>query len=277
MRVGRRILLAVALLATALPASASPDAATPPPTDSLEGGELVDAVVAVVGRRIVTLSQLRTEARLSLAEHGAVEEADGQLGDELLAATLDLVIGEDLVEEEASRLQIFDVPMAETQAALEALSARFPSQAAFQAFLARHGIRAEAARAILRRGLRAQRYIENRLRLELAAQEGPGRLSGASRGGLDAARPAGRLADAALTGPAISPAIHEEKDYFQHRKVEALATGLLNDLRARARVRVLLDLRHAGGPLQGLGAPGSTPSAARWEGAVASPDGAGEP
>ncbi|MHB1844154.1 MAG: SurA N-terminal domain-containing protein [Deltaproteobacteria bacterium] len=256
MRVGRVISLFSSLvIAWASPALGSPTGIKLAEDPALSGAELVDAVVAVVGRRIITLSQLRTETRLALAEHGAVDAADGPLGDGLLASTLDLVIGEDLVEEEASRLQVFEVPAGATRGAVAALTARFPSEEAYRAFLERNAIHAETVQSILRRGLRAQRYLENRLRLELAAQ--------------------GNSPRAAPPVSAGDRAASDGEGYFQRKRIELLASGLLTDLRARAHVRILLDLRHAGtAPLDGLGQPDPASGPSRLEGAAETmPDG----
>jgi hypothetical protein len=191
----------------------------------LVGAKLIDSVVAIVGRRVITLSQLRTEARVALAAHGATATAQGPLSNQVLGSTLDYVINEDLVEEEASRLQVFPVTNAEGQVAEEQLAAGFPSREAFESFLAHFDIDHERLRAILRRGLRASRYLENRLRLQ----------SQASDAEVDALL-ARSISDA--TVPQTRPLA---RAYLQRQKYQVLAAALVRELRSRADVRILAD------------------------------------
>ena len=194
--------------------------AQPPLEAALKGAELLDSIAAIVGRRIVTLSQLRTEARLALALHASVEAAQGPLSQGLLSSTLDYVVNEDLVEEEASRLQVFPISPDEIDQAERALAGRFPSPAEYERFLARFQIRHERVRTILRRGLRSARYLANRLLLQSQPSEAEVSefLSHAPRGGRS-------LATA----------------YLQRQRYQSLVAALVQELRARSNVRILAD------------------------------------
>ncbi|HUB07110.1 MAG TPA: hypothetical protein VMB50_08915 [Myxococcales bacterium] len=224
-----------ALLVAAI-AAASP--AAPAGTDGsdgeLAGAKLIDSVVAIVGRRVITLSQLRTEARVALAEHGSPEAAGGTLTDAVMSSTLDYVISEDLVEEEAARLGVFPVTAADCLVAEESLAARFSNRQAFDGFLARFDIDPERLTAILRRGLRSRRYLENRLRLQIQVTD----------------REVGALLVRAATDPTLPRAPSLARAYLQRQKYQALAAKLVQDLRARADVRILASF----GASAGLGA-----------------------
>jgi hypothetical protein len=191
--------------------------------DVLAGARLIDSVVALVGRRVITLSQLRTEARVALADHAALEAAQGTLQSAVLGSTLEYIISEDLVEEEASRLQVFPVTLAECQIAEEGLAARFPTRDAFESFLSHFDIDHERLRAILQRKLRASRYLENRLRIQ--------------------SQPTDVEVDALLASGTEDPTVPRErslaKAYLQRQKYQILATALVQELRARADVRIL--------------------------------------
>jgi hypothetical protein len=196
------------------------DAAT---EQALAGAKLVDSVVAVVGRRVITLSQLRAEARVGLADHGALEAAQGELSPALLSSSLEYLISQVLVEEEASRLQVFPVTAAEYQVAEDLLATRFPTHLAFESFLQRFDIDREQLRASLTRGLRASRYLENRLRLQ--------------------SQPTDMEVDALLGRRTIDPSIPKDRAaataWLQQQKYNELAKSLVAELRARADVRIL--------------------------------------
>ncbi len=189
----------------------------------LSGAKLIDSVVALVGRRVITTSQLRAEARIALAAHDSPAAADGPLGLELLSSTLTYVISQDLIEEEASRLGVFPVAAAECEMAEDRLAARFPSQGAFSIFLARHDIDQERLHASVRRSLRAQRFLERQL--------GP-------RAQPTLAEVDAWVASHAATEP-LARARAEARAYLVKRKFQALTAALVRDLRARTDVRVL--------------------------------------
>ncbi len=133
----------------------------------LEGATLVDSVVARVNRHPITESQLDLEARLALAEHGELATAEGRLTEPQLSSALDYLIDQLLLEDEAERLQVFEIDDDETRKALAQLAARFPSARPLQSFLDRFGIPADMLEASLRRGLRAERYLDSKIRVQV--------------------------------------------------------------------------------------------------------------
>lgn len=233
---GMWITLAVALLSLPL-GTADAGPAGDSAASELAGARLIDYVVAIVGRRVITLSQLEAEARIALASHGPVEAAEGVIPDAVLASTLQYVISEDLVEEEAARLGVFPVTAGECQLAEEQLAARFASRQAFEAFLDRFDIDHERLTALLRRRLRASRYLENRLRLQAETTDAE----------VDA------LVARAGTDPQLPRARPLAKAYLQRQKYQALAAKLVEELRSRADVRILASFGSPGAePVPGL-------------------------
>jgi hypothetical protein len=159
-----------ALLAAAGATPASPDAsvAVDPPTMAaslLDGATLIDSTVAIVDRRVITLSMLDQEARLAFVEHGALDNIAAPLDAEKRRAALSYLINQLLLENEAARLQVFEISDQESANQQKALQARFSSPAAFGAFLVRFDISPEALDQSVRRSLRAERYLADRLRL----------------------------------------------------------------------------------------------------------------
>jgi len=207
-------LLVVGALASWFPGAAAV-AGPPPPSaagssdaglDPLAGAQLVDGVVAVVGKQVVTLSQLRKDARVSLANHGEVAAAFQPLDDQALGSALDYLINQELVAGEARRLEVFEVSQAQVDAEQRSLEHRFHWPDTLNVFLARFSISEPELQAILRRGLRARQYIDHRLRLQLQPDAGK-----------------------VISGPTI----------------EQLAAALVDELRARSNVRILMDFHVA--------------------------------
>jgi hypothetical protein len=164
------VLWASALLAAA-GAGQSPPANPPiqdPPTavaSLLDGATLIDSTVAIVDRRVITLSLLDQEARLAFVEHGAIDDTTAPLDAAKRRAALSYLTNQILLENEAARLQVFEVSDQESADQQKALQSRFPSPAAFKAFLERFDISPDALDQSVRRRLRAERYLADRLRL----------------------------------------------------------------------------------------------------------------
>jgi hypothetical protein len=189
-------------VALADPAPVLPAEAADAGLDPLAGAQLIDGVVAVVGKQVVTLGQLRKDARVSLANHGEIVAAFQPLDDKALASALDYLINQELVAGEARRLEVFEVSQAEVDAEQKSLEHRFHWPESLNAFLTRFAISEPELQTMLRRGLRARRYIDHRLRLQLEPDAGK-----------------------VIAGPTI----------------EDLAGSLVAELRARSNVRILMD------------------------------------
>lgn len=193
------------------------------------GATVMEEVVAVVRNppgsspRLVTLTRLVEEARIVLASRGAVEAAAGPVDVAVLRATLEWVLDQTLLSDEASRLQVAQVSRDQIDAELARFRARFPDEAAYARFLAVAELSDEEVSSVLARMLRVERYLDTRVgRGSSVSDEDVQRyarergLSVASAAARDAVR--GRLAEA---------------------RIEVAVRELMAELRARADIRVL--------------------------------------
>jgi hypothetical protein len=139
----------------------------------LEGAVLIDSVVARVNRHPITQSQLDLEARLAFAEHGELAAAQGTLSEPQLSSALDYLIDQLLLEDEAERLQVFEIDDEEIRKALKQLAARFSPAQPLQAFLDLFGVSSDTLETSLRRGLRAERYLDNKIRVQVQGGTSP--------------------------------------------------------------------------------------------------------
>lgn len=219
------------LLALALAAPASAEAPGP------EAGELLDEVVAVVApgggrgvRTLITRSDLEVEARVVLVSRGGTEAAARALPDDTLQAVLDWLIAEHLLLAEAEQLEVADVEPALLEREIDAFRARFADEAAFRGFLARHElVDADLAR-IFRRRLAVDRYVASRLRLAGGVSDADVRRAFEER----------RASFGDQDWEWVRPRLRAQ---LERERREALVAALTADLRGRAEVRVLVDLR----------------------------------
>ncbi|MBM4378395.1 MAG: hypothetical protein FJ086_03705 [Deltaproteobacteria bacterium] len=151
-----RVLLAALLSVTPVPVSAQDAGA----------GEPLDRVVAVINREVVTLSELRFEARVALAHAGRPEALAAPLDGPLLRSTLDYVVGQRLQVAEADKLQAFYVEQQEVEAALFAFERRLGGPEAVTALLVLEDMGREALAAVISRRIRAERALDGKLRLK---------------------------------------------------------------------------------------------------------------
>lgn len=159
--------------------------------------------------------------------------AAGGIPPEALAATLDQLIAEHLLQAEAEELAVVAVDPAEERAALQAFEARFPSAEEYRAFLARWELTDRDVGRVLRRGIVVERYLASRARLAVSVPDAELRRAWQTRGGT----PEGYSA--------MREALRAEAE---RKKREELVAALVADLRSRAQVRVVHDLvgRRAG-------------------------------
>ena len=151
------------LLAPAMGARAEP----PPEAES----RVVDRVVAVIEGQVLTLSELRFEARVALVQRGGVQALEAPLDEDTLRGALELCINQRVQVLNADRLQAFPAEPADVQARLEAFQVRVGGEAALRRFLAQHDMEREGLERVLARGLRAERILDSRIRLRAQVGE----------------------------------------------------------------------------------------------------------
>jgi hypothetical protein len=159
--------LAAGFLALSMIARAEPQAPSLPA--ELRGAALIDSVVARVDRQTITRSQLEIETRLALGRHGELTKAEGPLAGPQLASSLDYLIDQIVLDDEAARLGVFDVPEDEGRTELQKLVKLFPSPVVYQDFLTRFSLTPDLVESSLRRSLRAERYLADKLRVRAQA------------------------------------------------------------------------------------------------------------
>lgn len=118
--------------------------------------ELVDRIVAIVDREVITLSEAEEARRMAELQTGA--EAPS------LVETVDELIKARLVEREVERFGAEPVPEDLVLEARARLRASFPSAAAYDDALVRRSLSDEALLDLLRRQLAITRYLESRFR-----------------------------------------------------------------------------------------------------------------
>jgi hypothetical protein len=194
-----------------------------------QGGVVVEEIVAVLRNpagtapRPITLTKLVEEARVALVGRGALDAASGPIDGPALAATLDWLVDETLVADEAARLRLDELARGSLEEEVARFTARFPGPAEYRAFLARAELTEEELAATLARGLRARRYLESRV----------GRSARVSEADVD--REVAARLQAGVTAP-VREAVRAE---LVADRARAQTAVLLRELRARADVRVL--------------------------------------
>ena len=118
-------------------------------------GEIVDRIVAIIDRDVITLSEAQ-QAR------GLVEVRTGQPSS--LAEVVERLIEDRLVEREVERFVGEPVPIELVDDAMSQVRVSFPDEADYRKMLARDGLTEEEVREQLRRQLAITSYLERRFR-----------------------------------------------------------------------------------------------------------------
>lgn len=131
---------------------------------SLPPGILVDRVIAVVDKEVITYGELLREVRVALVIHEDPRTAMADLPAEVLERGLDNLVNMVVIAAQARRIGDVDVSSDEVDRAAEHFASRFSSSDAYRAFLRRFDISETALKGILRRDMRNERYIAQRLK-----------------------------------------------------------------------------------------------------------------
>jgi hypothetical protein len=209
------------VLAVALAAAPTQPAAPAP--------EVVEEVVAVVRNppdappRIVTLTRLVEEARIVLVSRGATEAAFRPIDRQALRATLEWVLDQTLLADEAARLQLADVAREAVAVELRRFQARFPDGAAYARFLAASELAEEEVAAVLARTLRVASYLQSRVGRTAAVAD-------------DEVQEYVRANGLGEVGPAAREAVRAR---IAEARLASQVRELVTELRSRADVRIL--------------------------------------
>lgn len=130
-------------------------------------GIIVDQVVAVVDKEVITDSELLVEARIALVmrerEVGRAI-AEGELDTETVLRMRDYLVNQLLIASFIRRLGTVAVSEQEVDRALQRFIQIFPTDHAYRAFKRKYDIPEAIIRGILRRELRNETYVKERMR-----------------------------------------------------------------------------------------------------------------
>lgn len=137
-----------------------------PPCGRAMAGEgvLVDEVVAVVNRQVITRSEIIQEAELILAEREGEHGQTRQLTGAFLNKIRELLINQRVLLDEALRIGLPLVTGAEVEKLLRGFRLHFSSEEAYTRFLLEHDLTEEDIGDALARHLRVERIKEKKLR-----------------------------------------------------------------------------------------------------------------
>jgi hypothetical protein len=200
--------LALALVLAGAPASAD---------------QVLDRVVAQVDGQVITLSDLRFEARVALIERGGAGLRDSPLDRAALSSALELAINQRAAGAEADRLGSFQLEAADVEARVRTFEARFPDKRALDVFLQSNGADRAQLAEVLARFLRAEKALDARVRLRAQVSEAD-------------VRRAWEAAGAPGSFEQMRGTIREE---LVRARYQAVAQEELAKLRAAAQVRVV--------------------------------------
>ncbi len=209
--------------------AAAPSAAEAARSGPAGGSSVVEEVVAVVRNplgaapRVITLTRLVEEARIVLASKGAVEAADQPIDAQVLHATLEWVLDQTLLSDEASRLQVAEVTRDQVAAELVRFRGRFHDAAAYSRFLASAELTDEEVSAVLARMLRVDRYLETRV----------------GRGGAVSDEDVRQYARDQALSVETRAALEAVRTRLTEARVESAVRDLVAELRGRADIRIL--------------------------------------
>jgi hypothetical protein len=130
-------------------------------------GTLVEQVVALIDKNIITQTELLIETRVALILREplrGVTLASGDLSPDLLIGNLDYLINQHLIASQIQRLGKDSVSEERINEAYSNLWKRFPSYKAFRQFTERFGIHDQRLRSIIRREITNELYIQERMK-----------------------------------------------------------------------------------------------------------------
>jgi hypothetical protein len=130
-----------------------------------QDASLVDEVVAVVNRQVVTRSEVWEEAILILAERGGQAGLQRQITPGFLKQVLDMLINQQILLDEARRVGLPPVSEGQREQLIEGFRRRFADREAYTRFLLEQGISEAVVGEALVRHYRIERLKENKLRV----------------------------------------------------------------------------------------------------------------
>jgi peptidyl-prolyl cis-trans isomerase SurA len=126
---------------------------------------LVDDVVAVVNRHVITRSEIRQEAALVLVEQGGDRSLKRETTPEFLMKVMELLINQRVLLDEAQKVGVPQVSEEQRERLLMIFRRRFSDPEIYARFLYAHDISEDEIGDILVRHYRVERLKERKLRV----------------------------------------------------------------------------------------------------------------
>ena len=126
---------------------------------------LVDDVVAVVNRHVITRSEIRQEAALVLVEQRGDRGLEREVTGEFLVKVMELLINQRVLLDEAQKMGVPPVSEDERERLLMGFRRRFSDPEIYTRFLYAHDVSEAEIGDILVRHYRVERLKERKLRL----------------------------------------------------------------------------------------------------------------
>jgi len=126
---------------------------------------LVDDVVAVVNRHVITRSEIRQEAALVLVEQRGGRGLEREVTPEFLVKVMELLINQRVLLDEAEKMGVPTVSEEERERLLLGFRRRFGDPEIYTRFLYAHDVSESEIGDILVRHYRVERLKERKLRL----------------------------------------------------------------------------------------------------------------
>ncbi len=183
-------------------------------------GELVDRIVAIIDRDVVTLSEAEQAGEIARARIGDSEP---------LVSIVERLIESRLVEREVARFTGEPVSPELVDRALQDVRARFSSERKFRDMLARSGLSEDELSILLRKQIGVAQYVEQRFRpLTFVTEE---QIAAYYR---DELLPAVEGAQA----PELSDVSESIRRILEERTFNARVEEWIEGLKGRARIRL---------------------------------------
>ncbi len=132
---------------------------------------LLDEIVMVVDKDVVTSSELECDMRLALALRETARTAQGVLSGEVRTQLRDYVLNQRLIAQEVRKAGLSDVPVSDVDESFKKLVSHFASEKEFEEFLKKYGITRSYVRDILGRDMANEKYIRKRVAARLLRVE----------------------------------------------------------------------------------------------------------
>jgi hypothetical protein len=120
---------------------------------------LLDGVAAIVGRRVITRTEVDTEGRIVLVGRAGARGLAQPLDDAFRKSVLDYLVVQELLVQEARRQHGLAVAESDVDRGVAQFKSRFGDDEAFRAFLDDTGADEDAVRTIVRRDQTVQQLL----------------------------------------------------------------------------------------------------------------------